>query len=62
MFCVYLFFLSLDVLPITEPLNNIAGDDIRFKHIKLVMFNARCSKTAVANPVEYLVSEDEGKV
>ncbi|CAD5124670.1 DgyrCDS12930 [Dimorphilus gyrociliatus] len=44
---------------ITDPLESIAGDDIRFKHIKLVLFNAKCTKTAVANPVEFLVAEDE---
>ena len=35
-------------------------DDERFKHIKVVLVSAECSRSGVANPVDFIVSEGEG--
>lgn len=39
----------------------IEHNDERFKHIKVVLVMADCSKSAVANPVNFIVSEGEGR-
>ena len=37
-------------------------EDERFKHIKVVLVSADCSRSGVANPVDFIVSEAEGTV
>ena len=36
--------------------------DERLKHIKVVLVTAECSRSGVANPVNFIVSEGEGIV
>ena len=36
--------------------------DERLKHIKVVLVTAECSRSGVANPVNFIVSEGEGKL
>ena len=38
----------------------IEHNDDRLKHIKVALVMADCSKSAVANPVNFIVSEGEG--
>ena len=44
-----------------DNLTDIETNDERFKHIKVVLLIAECSRSAVANPVDFIVSEGEGK-
>ena len=39
----------------------IEHNDERLKHIKVALIMADCTKSAVANPVNFIVSEGEGK-
>ena len=41
---------------------DIEHSDDRLKHIKVALVMADCSKSAVANPVNFIVSEGEGKI
>lgn len=35
--------------------------DDRFKHIKVILLMTECSRSAVTNPVDFIVSEGEGR-
>ncbi|ESO89512.1 hypothetical protein LOTGIDRAFT_234325 [Lottia gigantea] len=44
---------------ISEPFLNIEPDDSRYKSVRIVLVTADCTKSAVTNPVEFVVSEGE---
>ena len=43
-----------------ESLQDLDHHDERLKHIKVVLLSAECSRSGVANPVNFIVSEGEG--
>ena len=57
------FYLSnnsakVHVMPVN--FTDIDVHDDRFKHIKVILLMTECSRSAVTNPVDFIVSEGEG--
>lgn len=44
---------------LSEPFLNIEPDDSRFKNVKVILITANCSKSGVANAVDFIVNEGE---
>lgn len=42
-----------------EPFLRISSDDSRFKSVKVILLTANCSKSALNNPVDFVVNEGE---
>lgn len=42
-----------------EAFSDISWEDERFKHIKVALVSADCSRSGVANPIDFIVSEGE---
>ena len=40
---------------------NIEPEDVRFKNVKVVLVTADCSKSGIANPIDFIVNEGEGE-
>ena len=36
--------------------------DDRLKHLKVILLLTECSRSAVTNPVDFIVSESEGEI
>jgi len=47
---------------ITEKFEEMNPNDERVKDIKLALVTAQCSRSGVANPVNFIVSEGDGIV
>lgn len=43
-----------------ENLLDIEVTDDRFRHVKVALFTAECSRSGVVNPVNFIVTEGEG--
>ncbi|XP_067949694.1 putative methyltransferase NSUN7 [Watersipora subatra] len=48
-----------NVKVIEEPLDRIDYDDVRLKHVKIALIHGQCSKTAVLDPVSFVITEGE---
>jgi len=58
-----LLFFNTDLARIkliTQDFLNMKTNDVILQNIKLVLITALCSKSGVANPVNFVVSEGEG--
>ena len=44
-----------------ESFLNVEADDPRFKNVKVVLVTADCSKSGIANPIDFIVNEGEGE-
>ena len=59
-----LFFLSVfsdTVQVFSEDFLDIDLQDERMKHLKVILMMAECTKSGVANPVNFIVTEGEGR-
>ncbi|CAH1778389.1 unnamed protein product [Owenia fusiformis] len=43
----------------SDDIADIEADDPRFKHIKIVLMSAECSRSGITNPVDFIVNEGE---
>ena len=57
-FCLNFF---LDVKLIDGAIDSLEIDDVRLKNVKVVLIHGQCSKTAVLDPVGFVITEGEGK-
>jgi len=53
-------FCSASVKLITEKFEDVNPHDDRVKNVKLALITAQCSRSGVADPVNFIVSEGEG--
>ena len=44
----------------TEAFLEVDTDDNKFKNVKVVLVTADCSKSGIANPIDFVVNEGEG--
>ena len=42
-------------------IDSLEIDDVRLKNVKVVLIHGQCSKTAVLDPVGFVITEGEGK-
>ena len=50
-----------DIKFLQESFVNVEPDDVRFKNVKVVLVTADCSKSGIANPIDFIVNEGEGE-
>ncbi|XP_013411234.1 putative methyltransferase NSUN7 [Lingula anatina] len=44
---------------IMEEFSSVAPDDVRFRNVKAILVTAKCSKSGISNPVDFIVNEGE---
>ena len=47
---------------VEDTLDIMEHDDVRLRHVKVALIHGMCSKTAVLDPVSFVITEGEGKV
>lgn len=52
--------LIVGVKLMSENFLDVEPDDNRFKNAKVILITADCSKSGVANPIDFIVNEGEG--
>lgn len=55
-----LYMLIVGVKLMSENFLDVEPDDNRFKNAKVILITADCSKSGVANPIDFIVNEGEG--
>lgn len=54
------FFHYTDVRMLDGAIDSLEPDDIRLRNVKVVLIHGQCSKTAVLDPVGFVITEGEG--
>ena len=57
---LYIIPFAAKVKVIEEEFLNVQHTDERLKHIKVVLLTTECSRSGIANPVNFIVNEGEG--
>ena len=52
----------IDVRVIEEALDMVEYDDVRLRQVKIALIHGQCSKTAVLDPVSFVITEGEGRI
>ena len=60
-FTMYLFLSLLDITIIPDDFDSIYPDDIRVKTVKVVVMMPKCSRSAVTNIVDFILTEGNGR-
>ena len=53
--------LFSDVKLIDGAIDSLEIDDVRLKNVKVVLIHGQCSKTAILDPVGFVITEGEGQ-
>lgn len=55
-----MYFVGVKVM--SENFLEVEPDDNRFKNVKVILITADCSKSGIADPVDFIVNEGEGEI